>query len=418
MEKRYGADKERRVTRGIGWEKFKDILQSRNPELNIEKILEKPVMKKDPVVSFGIIEFSIGTNSAGQPCAFYHVFRRRNTIEYDTILRGFSQKYQVFDLISLLSRDERERIITHTWEELWNDFWIDPTTSQYSSLQAQSKRKFDEIRDILIELDNELPCRISERPYIFPKGKPAKNEAGLDAALREAREETRSLYTEGYLYFNSPIVQKYIGSDDRQYTDYYYVWYQEKVYSCPKVKLVSTVNPRAEFCTPKPAPIPVAVMTIDQRTEEPSEIITRAEIERLLSTASEMLNSPKEAHSSEKSNVRTEDPNDTTPPDEIPDNPISLGDYVTNRMAHASQLSSPRKDVELVPQIRTETISHELESDAWVEIPIFRSAKERLEWASSIDPFREFRIFRRHFQAIMEIHQFLDKSPSSRMSSL
>jgi hypothetical protein len=376
MEHRYGSDRERSVNKGPGWDTFKRYIEERNTGIDVNHILERVPLKRDPIVSCGIIEFAIKPNKDGRLCAFYHVFRRRNTVEYDTLIRGHGQKNQLFDLISLLSRDERDRILNHTWQQIWDDYWLDHTVSAYTTLQANSKSRFPEIKELVEKLDKELPCRITRRPYIFPKGKPEKGETGLEAALREAREETGTSFSTGYLYFNSPVVQHYRGSDNCQYSDYYYVWRQDDLIVCPIQKLcdkIDTSKDRAES-------IPLA--------KGPSVSLESSDSLSPRKTS----NSPPEGVSNQVLDSETR---------------LLILKMLPSVLPIVDRYYNNEKREFRSPRLRDETISHELESDAWIEIPIFTSARERLEWMNSVNSFQEFGIFRRHFMAIMEIHQHL-----------
>jgi len=286
-------------------------------------------------------------------------------MEYDILIRGFAQKNQLYDLLCLLSRDERDRILHNSWEELWDDYWIDHSSASYTGLKAQSKRRFDEIKTLLQLLDNDIPCKIYKRPYIFPKGKPNKNEEGISAALREAREETKGLFTErdGYLYFNSPIIQYYTGSDGKQYIDYYYVWCSYSVYASSSHKLYDIIS--------QP--------TLKRGSSE-NEVDTQFAIDTLTALDSE------NREDNENKKVGKTNSNETLEP-------------LIRFIRDANNSTTEKKD-----RLRNRTISHELESDAWIEIPLFTSVREKLEWSNSIDPYQEFGLFKRHFNAIMEIH--------------
>lgn len=357
MDNHFGADKERQVKKGLAWSKFRDHLASNNPGLDIDAILTKTEVRKEPVISYGVLEFVVANDSHGCPCVYFHVFRRRHTIEYGILIQGYAQKNQLFHLICLLSRDERERILNNEWQDLWDDYWIDHSSSGYTNLQAQSKRRFPEIKEILRIINDDIDCKIEQRPYIFPKGKPDKNETGLQAALREAQEETKVSFTvnsesrlslkasdnAGSLYFSSPIIQQYSGSDDRPYIDYYYVWQRDKIYSCPTQKL--------------------------------------ATIRHVLATES----------------------NDSSIED---DQPYTIVSGIRSP-GRSNENISDKFIREETPRLRNKTISHELEADAWIELPLFKTNRERLEWISLVDPFRDYHLFKRHFQAILDVHNHL-----------
>ena len=336
MERRHGHDSERHVVRNESWDKFVKYMENLHPDLNIDVALKPISLKRDPVISYGIIEFTICKDAEGNQNAYYHLFRRRNTVEYEILIRGFAQKNQLYNLISLLSLDERERILNHSWEELWDDLWVDHNYPSYISLKAQSQRKFPEIKELVKLLDDTLECKIPTRPYIFPKGKAEKGETGWQTALREGNEETKHAYRNGSLEFNSPLVQHYIGSDNSPYTDYYYIWRSDRLYSSP----ITNLN------------------------------------------AEESLNSPREAKQlSPKAKVLKSSSNNA--------------------------LLDPQCELTNSKRLRHESISSELESDIWLEIPIFNTVAARLEWVNSVDPFLEFGVFKRHFAAIMEVHAHL-----------
>jgi hypothetical protein len=332
MERCYGSDRERSIHKAdpnvkLAWDKFKQYLVVKNPDLNIDVVLRKLPLKKDPVVSYGIIEFVIQPKSV-----LYHVYRRRNTLEYDILIKGFATKSQLFDMVCLLSRDERDRILNNEWQAIWDDYWVDHNEGGYHRLGSQSERRFEEIKEVTKLIDQYVECKIPTRSYIFPKGKPNKNETGLEAALREAKEETKNTFNHGEMYFESPLVQNYVGSDDRSYTDYYYVWQQPTIYNSPVQKL-STIK----------------YFRTDGVYEEPLSF----------------------------------------------DQPFSRG----NKSNEDTKVIR-----EETPRLRDRTISHELESDAWLEIPIFDTTREKLEWQQGIEPYRDFGVFSRHFAAILDVH--------------
>lgn len=355
MEHNYGGDRERVVKKGVAWEKFKQFLKDKDPDVDIGKILHRHKVKREPAISYGIIEFVKVDNKI-----LYHVYRKRNTMEYDILIRGFAQKNQLFDMICLLSEDERYKILNNTWEEIWDDYWVDHNDGSYVSLRSQSMRRFPEIKELLTLISNDVDFKIKNRPYIFPKGKPNKYESGLEAAFREAREETGSRFDDGYLYFNSPIIQQYVGSDGLPYIDYYYVWTRSTIYASP-IRDLTQPTPYME------------------RKNSPKGSMSRWDsLFKKIETQSN-LNSINQLDQDNIDSVVSK----TIWPNSPPGSPIEN------------------------ERLRTTTISHELESDAWLELPIFRTVREQQEWQNSIDAYEEFGLFKRHFSAILEIHSHL-----------
>ena len=271
-------------------------------DVKLDEVLKPKKLHQKPVISYGVIEFVIVEDVGGSRRVCYHLFRRRNTVEYEIIMRGFGNQNQLYRMLTLLSDDERERILNNSWEDLWNDLWIDPDAARVAQMKSQSQRKFKDIKELLVRMDKKMDHRIPQRPFIFPKGRAEDKESGCEAAIREAKEETSGRYMDGELYFNSPLVQAYIGSDGNAYSDYYYVWQSASLTSSPVIEL-------------------------------------------------------------------------------------DTGKY---------------------KRLRPTSISSELETDLWLEIPIFHTNAQRLEWMNSVDPYAEFGIFKRHFEAMMIIHAHLE----------
>jgi len=388
------------------WQKFKQYLAEKNPGLDIDKVLEKNSMKKEPIISYGVIEIVIrppskilrqspiqnqisdiptitsdekekksekeknspspppivnylsalktspkpiistvtdrndnmlmagahrimgpGVTDNSNGSILYHVFRRRNTLEFDTAIRSFASKNQLYEMICLLSKDERDRIMNNTFDDIWDDYFIDHKEGNHVKLRSQSYKRFQELKDLVTiasqpEYSECLP--ITVRPYIFAKGRSNKGENPLDAALREAAEETKVSYDKKDLYFQSPITSHLLGSDGNRYIEQYYVIKRDYVYSSPTQYLGSVTRYSSSFTDIN--------YTIDYK-------------------------------------------------------------------------SMPRETY--VERLRPITISHELESDAWISIPIFKSRKDHLEWKNNVQPYKEYGMFKRNFDAILQVHSHM-----------
>jgi 8-oxo-dGTP pyrophosphatase MutT (NUDIX family) len=95
-------------------------------------------------------------------------------------------------------------------------------------------RRFTEWKDLMKIIAEDLPCQIDDIPYIFPKGKSNDDETPFETACREFREETKCSISDREPYFNTPISQTYIGSDNIKYTDKYFVVESKETYFSPK----------------------------------------------------------------------------------------------------------------------------------------------------------------------------------------
>lgn len=337
MQSKFNIDKERRIDRNLGWNEFKSFIAEQNADLDTDVILRKPNSKKDPVVSYGIIEFVQYKNYVK-----YHMFRRRNTMEYDIIIRGFAQSNNLFEMICLLSDDEKQRIRDNELIDLWDDYWIDHNSPGYTKLWNQAERKFPQTKNLLIKLWDKIGNKIMKRPLVFPKGKPNEGETEKETALREAKEETKDSFTDGGFYFMNPVSQHFIGSNGRKYICHYYIWKRTKTYKCTKLRLGCSIQ-RKSITGLKPIC-------------------------------------------------------------------LSFDDSYSESEIKKPRLNSNGQDNHSGFRLRSETISHELENDIWITIPVFNNIKDQWEWKNSVDPYLELGIYKRYFDTIMEIHSHLDFS--------
>lgn len=233
MDPSYKKDRERIIKKSNGWLIFKQFMAEKLGEgVDIDKLLNKTPSGADPTISYGTIEIVVS-----EKCVRYHMFRRRNSAEYDTLIRGFAKKTNMFELLCLLSEDEKCRILSNEWRDIWDDYWTDKNYTGYRRLRSQSESRFAEIKELLSRLNGHFPQRVENRPLVFSKGKQCKGESGLQTAIREMEEETMMTMKGATLRFETPISQRYMGSNGKLYESKYYVIQRDATYSCPKKQL-------------------------------------------------------------------------------------------------------------------------------------------------------------------------------------
>ena len=93
---------------------------------------------KQPITSVGIIVYRM--NNEKQP--EYLLIRRKDTIGYVEFMRGkyniYSKMY-ILNIISEMTNDEKHRLLTHTFDSLWNKLWGNDISSQYRSEEKISR---------------------------------------------------------------------------------------------------------------------------------------------------------------------------------------------------------------------------------------------------------------------------------------
>ena len=186
----------------------------------------------EPITSLGIILFRHNKKEQIE----YLMIRRRNTLGFVEFMRG---KYNldnyryIYNLFSIMTREERLRIVNNNFDYLWNKLWMDKNTKQYHNEYDNSKKKFEALKsgfeadDTIINLqiiNNSVEYSWETTEWGFPKGRRNLKETNLDCANREFQEET-GLTKEDYIILNQfePVEEIFLGTNNIRYKHIYFI---------------------------------------------------------------------------------------------------------------------------------------------------------------------------------------------------
>ena len=210
-----------------------------------------------PVTSHGVIVFKVeglwnpakilseqesaitGFENSGQ--VKYLMIQRRDSLGFVELMRG---KYQLDDFryittqIKGMTKKERERFLTLSFQELWSQLWgVDSTSTQYRSEKEISRQKFEALRTnglldesgakrTLQEVFEQMGPGWETPEYGFPKGRRDPNETERDCALRELWEET-GLHRDDIKVIENcePLQETFFGSNRIHYCHKYMLAY-------------------------------------------------------------------------------------------------------------------------------------------------------------------------------------------------
>lgn len=175
----------------------------------------------EPITSYGILLFSFQKDNT----PVFLLYQRRDNFEYMDFMRGcWSSERQLFTLFSLMSHEERQRIREYTFQELWDDLWVEHNCRIYRDGFAKAKKKYDSIHSRIPQiLDTTTSCT-REPPWGWPKGKKnGYHEAPLACALREFKEETRLDARSINVISRAPYTENFKGSNGKEYITHYYL---------------------------------------------------------------------------------------------------------------------------------------------------------------------------------------------------
>jgi 8-oxo-dGTP pyrophosphatase MutT (NUDIX family) len=191
---------------------------------------------KLPITSYGIILF----RSSSKGLQFL-MLRRKDSFGYIDFMRGKYSPYNIEhtqNIINEMSVDEKEKILTESFDNLWKQMWGNALNIQYRSEEASSIKKFDLIKSGII-IDNvkitlndiieKSNTRWKETEWEFPKGRRNYQEKDLDCAFREFEEETGISKLNINIIENVlPFEEIFIGTNHKSYKHKYFLAYSKE----------------------------------------------------------------------------------------------------------------------------------------------------------------------------------------------
>jgi 8-oxo-dGTP pyrophosphatase MutT (NUDIX family) len=172
---------------------------------------------KKPIQSFGIIAVQFG-----KPLR-YLMIRRRNSIGYETFLRGrYENSDQMHKLIDRMTSSEKEMILNTDFDTLWDDLCVirDSKFYKYGKVRAKDKFYSQNISELFKDTSSiwDLPS------WGFPKGRRySQKESDIQCATREFIEETDMKRENFRILFTKPYIEIYTGTNDVRYKHIYYI---------------------------------------------------------------------------------------------------------------------------------------------------------------------------------------------------
>jgi 8-oxo-dGTP pyrophosphatase MutT (NUDIX family) len=188
---------------------------------------------KLPITSYGIVVF----RSSSKGVQFLMI-RRKDSFGYIDFIRGKYSPYNIYQLhnmINEMSEAEKNRILTESFDELWEKMWGETLNAQYKNEEQISAKKFDLIKNgiytnnefiTLSDLVERSSTEWLETEWEFPKGRRNYKEKDLECALREFEEETGVLSSKISIIENVlPFEEIFIGTNYKSYKHKYFLAY-------------------------------------------------------------------------------------------------------------------------------------------------------------------------------------------------
>lgn len=206
-----------------------------------------------PITSFGIIAFKVVTdensekldkndelnyilqklnnnnNSTNYPKIKFLMIQRKDTMGYIDFIRGkypddnIEVRNKLFNIfLNEMTQKEKQNLLTKTFDELWNDLWINHSSKTFINEYDNAKKKFEKLK--LNELVKLREFGFDFTEFGFAKGRKNMKETNIACAEREFFEET-GYNKKNYKFIkNYPtIYEEFTGTNGIKYKHIYYL---------------------------------------------------------------------------------------------------------------------------------------------------------------------------------------------------
>lgn len=177
-----------------------------------------------PIASYGLILCAKNTGR-------FLIAQRRDTIEYTEFIRGRVSKYLYPVYFSRMTAIERWRLVSYTFNQLWDDLWVNHNNKFYREAYPNARSKFALVKPNLEMLLRNFPIQQphttttnSGPSWGFPKGKlNYASEKPEHAAIREFIEETRIQLDYKNLIDAPSLTETFTGTNGKVYSTTYFI---------------------------------------------------------------------------------------------------------------------------------------------------------------------------------------------------
>jgi len=183
------------------------------------------------------------------------MIRRKDSFGYIDFIRGKYSPYNIYqiqNIINEMSIVEKERIISDSFDDLWNNMWQETLNTQYKVEYQSSLKKLMLLRNginisdeiiTLKDIIDKSKTSWTETEWEFPKGRRNHKEKDLECALREFEEETGISSDKIVIIDNVlPFEEIFIGTNHKSYKNKYFLAYMNENYNLLNNFQVSEVS--------------------------------------------------------------------------------------------------------------------------------------------------------------------------------
>lgn len=231
----------------------------------------------NPITSFGIVAFkivqgpdhevgdlndelrgilnslNIKTKDLQYPKIKFLLIQRKDTMGYIDLLRGkypiemmkyndISKDMMLKIFVGETTPSERENLLTKSFEEMWDDLWVNKESRTYKNEREYAKKHFKEKLPLICEYIKEYPSKWDYSEFSFPKGRKLLKEINIKCAKREFKEETGYTDSQYTIIKGKTFNETFVGTNMVKYTHIYYLGHMPCDIPVPQVDMTNEIQ--------------------------------------------------------------------------------------------------------------------------------------------------------------------------------
>jgi len=169
------------------------------------------------------------------------MIQRKDTMGYIDFIRGKypeeddKQRDKLFNIfLNEMTKEEKINLLTKSFDELWDDLWINHSSKTFINEYDNAKRKFEKINIQELITNTETSFEFSE--FGLAKGRKNMKETNIACAEREFFEETGYSKKNYKFIKNYPtIYEEFTGTNGVNYKHIYYLVKMKDNIQPPKI---------------------------------------------------------------------------------------------------------------------------------------------------------------------------------------
>ena len=159
--------------------------------------------------------------------------QRKQSIGFIEYVKGHYDSYSldtVWLLIHDMTKDERDKIVSMSFDDLWLSVWSGDTSGRRSHrMYIESEQKYLRTIDIIRRRQADVIYRRSGLEWGFPKGhRMDASECDICCAVRELEEETNVVSSDFIVVAEPPYEEHIVGMNSKKYIYVYYLCYAKR----------------------------------------------------------------------------------------------------------------------------------------------------------------------------------------------